>query len=265
MSDIELKVEADLTQVVNDVYSDGVRNVLSEVSAIGVDAVKTVRLALAPLQFTASLQDRLVRYIKRAYDKVPVEDRVCPAQSLALPVLEKLRYQEDGDLLTDIYINLLSSSFDKERLDSAHPAFITIVSQLSSDEAILLNSLSGCELKKFFGSEPLDWAQSSKGIVERLNGSVLEPFFVDWDYFINPDIFASPRYIQIYISHMVSLGIIEYTNAYSAKAVFATGGAVEKGGDSWAVKISKFGRLFHHACIGNAVRDHLRATPSDRI
>jgi hypothetical protein len=263
--DIELKVEANLTQVVNDAYSDGVKSVLSEVSAIGVDALKTVRLALAPLQFAASLQDRLAGYIKRAYDKIPVEDRVSPVQSLALPVLEKLRYQENGDLLTEIYINLLSSSFDKRRLDSAHPAFIMIVSQLSSDEAVLLNSLSESELKKFFGSEPLEWAQSSKGIVEKLNESVLEPFIIDWAYFINPDIFTSPRYLQIYISHMVSLGIVEYTNTYSMKAAFATGRSAEKAGDSWAVKISKFGRLFHHACIGDAVRDHLRATPSDRI
>lgn len=261
---MDQNIEINLTKVAEDIYSDGIKDTIVETSRIGVDAVKTLRLALAPLQFAAVLQDRLADYFRRAFQKIPEEKRISPMQSLALPIMEKLRYQEDGDLLTSIYIDLLSTTFDKDRFDESHPAFLNIVSQLSSDEAILLNLLADSELKVYFGKEPFEWAQSAEGILNHFRQGRLEDINIDWRYIINPDYLSRPKFLQTYIGHMVSLGVIEYTNEYPV-SIAPILGPIRTEKQHWALRVSRFGRLFHKACVRDAVVNHLKINADDRI
>lgn len=66
MLDVNVELPAQAGEVAKEVYSDGVKDTIREISKIGVDAAKTLRLALAPLQFSAMLQDRVAMYFKRA-------------------------------------------------------------------------------------------------------------------------------------------------------------------------------------------------------
>jgi hypothetical protein len=261
MFDVSVELPSEVGDLAQDVYSDGVKETLREVSKIGIDAAKTLRLALAPLQFTAMLQDRVAMYFKRAADKASVENRVSPAPSLALPILEKLRYQEDGDLLTDIYVELLSAGFDKSRMGDAHPAFLTIISQLSPDEIRLINSLAGSEPKNYFGRVTSEWTQSSKGIDEHLNSSALEPIKIDWSLIVNPDALLWPAHLQVYIGHLHSLGLIEYTNDLE----YLSGRGLNHGYECWAITLTEFGSLFHRACVKDAPLESFAVTRQDRI
>lgn len=226
-----------------------------------MDAAKTLRLALAPLQYTAMLQDRVAMYFKRPADSVSPENRVSPAPSLALPILEKLRYQEDGDLLTDIYVELLSTGFDKTRVGDAHPSFLTVISQLSPDEVRLINSLAGAEPKNYFGTVASAWTQSSEGIVAHLNESVLEPLEIDWNLVVNPDDLLWPQHLQVYVEHLHSLGLIEHDNDLK----YLAGRGLNHGKECWAVKLSQFGSLFHRACVHGVPLDSFKVTSKDRI
>ncbi|MDU9406049.1 DUF4393 domain-containing protein [Pseudomonas sp. zfem001] len=261
MFDMSVELPAKIGDLAQEVYSDGAKETLRETSKIGVDAAKTLRLALAPLQFTAMLQDRVAMYFKRAADKASPENRVSPAPSLALPILEKLRYQEDGDLLTDIYVELLSASFDKSRTGDAHPAFLTIISQLSPDEIRLISSLAGSEPKNYFGRVASEWTQSSEGIIGHLNSSVIEPVEIDWSLVVNPDEFMWPAHLQVYIGHLHSLGLIEYTNDLK----YLSGRGLNHGKECWAVTLTEFGSLFHRACVKGAPLESFAVTHQDKI
>jgi len=261
MLDVNVELPAEAGELAKEVYSDGVKETFREISKIGSDAAKTLRLALTPLQFTAMLQDRMAMYFKRAADKSSPENRVSPAPSLALPILEKLRYQEDGDLLTDIYVELLSASFDKSRMGDAHPAFLTIISQLSPDEIRLINSLAGSEPKNYFGLVASEWTQSSKGIIEHFNESSLEQVEIDWSLVVNPDELSWPQHLQVYVGHLHSLGLIEYDNDLK----YLSGRGLNHGNECWAIKLSEFGSLFHRACVKGAPVESFAVTPQDRI
>ena len=50
---------------------------------------------------------------------------------------------EDDNPLTELYLNLLARAIDKERCDEAHPAFVTIIEQMSPDEAMVMYGNSG--------------------------------------------------------------------------------------------------------------------------
>jgi hypothetical protein len=109
-------LKAGPAEVIQAAYSDEVSDTLKEVGKISVDFAKTARLLLFPVQFGAMLQDRLARHLRNAIERVPSEARIPPVESLALRIGEKLRYEEEGTAVAEMYVNLLSRAMDKERV-----------------------------------------------------------------------------------------------------------------------------------------------------
>ena len=73
-----------------------------------------------------------------------------------------LRFMEDENPLTELYLNLLARAIDKERCNEAHPAFIKIIEQMSPDEAMVLYVLNGdCPLVRFSGWVCNRWGRES--------------------------------------------------------------------------------------------------------
>ncbi|MCE0883309.1 Abi-alpha family protein [Pseudomonas putida] len=261
MLDVNVELPAQAGEVAKEAYSDGVKDTIREISKIGVDAAKTLRLALAPLQFSAMLQDRVAMYFKRAALKAPSEHRICPAPCLALPILEKVRYQEDGDLLTEIYVELLSAGFDRSRVGDAHPAFLTIISQLSPDEIRVVDSLAESKPKNYFGRATSEWSNSSKGIVKHLNRQGIKSTDIEWDFVLLPDKLLWPMHLQVYIGHLHSLGLLEYVN--DPEYTLARG--LSHHNECWAVTLTEFGSLFYRACVKEVPMESFAVTPQDRI
>ena len=100
--------------------------------------MKVLRLALAPVQFVAALQDRYAGFLDRSLRQVPEDRRITAPQQILGPVLEAIRYEPESTPIDEMLSQLLSGSMDRERVDSAHPAFVEIIKQLSSDEAVLV-------------------------------------------------------------------------------------------------------------------------------
>jgi hypothetical protein len=126
---------------IKEAYQDGLSPAIRETGGALVDFIKTLRLALAPLQFTAALQDRYVKFLDRSVRKIPEEQRVLPAPQIAGPVLEAIKYEPEDTILSEMYNELLSRAFDRERKNEAHPAYATLIKQLSVDEAVILKAI----------------------------------------------------------------------------------------------------------------------------
>lgn len=240
------------TKVVEETYSDGVKDTLQEVSKIGVDAVKTIRLALFPLQFAGMLQDRLANYIKRSLQKVPLENRMSPIESVALQLCDKLRIQEEKSIVTDMYINLLARSMDTKRLGEAHPAFIFIISQLAPDEALLIQQLSTSEpsaymrhLKK--GNDVIGKDERNKAIEA---GNLPETYKDKLSKMMaRPEELMQPELLYTYIEHLVSLGIVSYTNDPWNTDKVPNKALINY--EFWFIELNPFGKLFFSACLSD--------------
>ncbi len=123
------------------IYRDAVQPSASQIGQLGQDIVKTIQLALAPLQVLGAYQDRLRAFIDRAVRNVPEENRVSPPPQILGPIVEGIRYEPEGTPIDEMFANLLSCSMDTAKLDAAHPAYPTLIKQLSSDEARILVEL----------------------------------------------------------------------------------------------------------------------------
>jgi len=224
---------------------------VEQIDKFGTDVAKTIRLLLFPFQIGGALQDRLERYIDRAVRQVPEERLIEPVESVAYPIVEKLRFQPEHDPITELYIHLLSRAMDRERVGEAHPAFFSIITQMAPDELIFLHDFVGRDEtlimspvgQKVYPDQA--WRQS------RLDKSELS---VDIRKEVEDQTFAyealgQPGLFPVYLEHLQHLGLIEYHNQ---RAQHYKQLDLRPRDDSelsiFSMRITHFGCLFLKAC-----------------
>ena len=70
-------------------------------------------------------------------------DKICePNLMIAGPTLEALRYCYDEEKLRNMYINLLASSVNSDRVKNAHPSFVEVIRQMDPLDAQLFEMLA---------------------------------------------------------------------------------------------------------------------------
>jgi hypothetical protein len=114
---------------------------------IGEVAVQAARALLKPLRGLVwginRIEDDIYRLVARRLAQVPEDQRAEPNAAVAGPLLDSLRYYEREPLLRELFAGLLTASMDARIAARAHPAFVSIVQQLSSDEARLICYVAG--------------------------------------------------------------------------------------------------------------------------
>jgi hypothetical protein len=125
------------------VYDDLASPATKQTGQLLQDVVKAIQLALAPVQVLGALQDRYRNFLDKSVRRVPEESRISPAPQIIGPVLEGVRYEQEGTPIEEMFSQLLSRAMDKERVAEAHPAYPILIKQLSADEAKILASLNG--------------------------------------------------------------------------------------------------------------------------
>jgi hypothetical protein len=106
---------------------------------------KAVNMALGPLRgfiwCWEQVQDYVVEQVNERFKDKP-ENLVAPNAVVAVPVLQALQYTGSSPTLRDMYMNLLATAMDKDTATKAHPAFVEIIRQLTSDEARIMKRMA---------------------------------------------------------------------------------------------------------------------------
>lgn len=128
------------------IYQDALQPAAKELGKSLEVVAKSVNVALAPLKGLVWGYDQFEKFIQTKVSErlksVPPENIITPKINVAGPAFEALRFNNDEELLSDLYANLLASAMDKSIANGAHPAFVEIIKQLTSDEAKLMSFLS---------------------------------------------------------------------------------------------------------------------------
>jgi len=246
-------------EVAKAAYSDSVAATLKEISKIGVDAAKTLRLALFPLQFTAALQDRLAAYIDSAVRSVPEPRRIAPQPSVALSICEGLKFCDPAEEVSRLYVALLARAMDKERVGEAHPAFVNIIAQLAPDEIVVIRQLGHAgpvgnegSYKTYFRAAAgarlaltngeAEQALDAHGVPDPIRQLVLS-------IAVNPEELAQPRLYSVFLEHLTSLGLVSYTNEPKNRGVLQGVMHGSASAQLLCIQLSDFGDLFFRACV----------------
>lgn len=125
------------------IYQDAVQPAAKQIGQSLETIAKTVNLALSPVSGLVwggeKIKDWVSTKVAEKLRDVPPENIVSPRPNVAGPLLESMRYTGHEEALRDMYANLLASSMNKNTSHRAHPSYVEVIKQLTSDEARLLS------------------------------------------------------------------------------------------------------------------------------
>lgn len=128
------------------VYQDAVQPVAKQIGRSLETLAGIINIALSPVSLMVHgyelIHERLKQRLEEKLRDVPKERVVSPPLVIVGPLLEKYRFVYDQSLLSDLYENLLATAMDESTVRQAHPAFVSMISQLCPDEAKLLKAIS---------------------------------------------------------------------------------------------------------------------------
>jgi hypothetical protein len=251
MDDLDL-MKAVPPEVLKAAYDDTVSPALKETGKFGLDVIKTLRLALFPLQYAAAIQDRLATHLRKSIGRVPEDRRVLPVESLAFPIAEQFKYHDEESVVGEMFERLLARAMDRERVGEAHPAFVQIVGQLAPDEAMLIGQIAAVQTSAYMRPP-----QKAVAVLLRDERAVLISASGLSDdqkqhleaVAVRPEELAQPDLVYTYIEHLVSLGIASYTNEPWNNEFKGAKGA---GFDFWFIELNGLGTLFYRACLSDS-------------
>ena len=252
MDELDL-IKAIPPEVAKAAYDDAVSPALKETGKIGQDLVKTLRLVLFPFQYAAALQERLAEHLKKSIERVPENRRITPVEALALPIAEQLKFHNEESVIGKMFERLLARAMDRERVGEAHPAFVQIVSQLSPDEALLIQQIAAAQPSAYMRPPQKGMAVLLKDEratlihASTMSGSQKQALEA---VAVQPEQLSQPELVYTYIEHLVSLGIVSYDNEPTNSGAFK---GAKKGADFdfWFVGLNGLGVLFHRACLSD--------------
>jgi len=136
------------------VYEDLLQPMAKELGQGLLTLAKAVRIALAPVEGAVwsyeQLRAWLALRLTQKLSGTPPDRIVPPALQVAGPALLRLHFVAPEETLREMYANLLAAAMDSKRSASAHPSFVSILEQLSPDEALLLEAINDLEDEQLF-------------------------------------------------------------------------------------------------------------------
>lgn len=224
-------------------YQDAVQPAAKQIGKAGEDFVRAARLLTLPVQGIAMLQEKLDRIRARLDEQVPEARRVPILPRLGAPIIEGLRFAEDGELVTEYMLNLLAAAMDKDKVAEVHPAFPTIARDLAPDEAMILFLLKRHSYK-------ISWSMEIIGSMDRPPG---DPFFGPkvFDHNDFPlDQLAQPEHFSMFVDRLQILGVAEMPGIGRQERI-----PLDMNKPQVAVRnhgitqLTELGKLFARACV----------------
>lgn len=147
---IKVAKELGIKEIAPKVYEDLLQPSVQELGQGLVVVAKAISVSLAPLEATVWGYERIkewlsIKLTKKLASKDPSTLQT-PPLIVAGPALMNLAFAYDEAGLREMYVNLLSTSMDKFESEKAHPSYVQIIQQLSSDEAKILGGLKDFDL-----------------------------------------------------------------------------------------------------------------------
>lgn len=254
----------DVPNILGMIYQDLAQ---PSVKAVG-DALGTVfefsTSILLPLKLcNEKVKLNFVKRLNEYKDKleaIPEEKRCEVHPQIGTPIIEKLSYTT-SDEIADLFTTLLADASNVDLSYIVHPAFITMIERISPDETKIIKYLDDktdilfCIFNGIVKMEEI----SKKGFLTLENFVTILPYKIQ---------FIHPQNLEMYLSNLVSLGILRERHGLYKNDENAYNSIVQKSdydklmteyvpNDFETIEIEKgffevteFGRLFIKACLG---------------
>lgn len=152
-------------------------------------------LKLLNEKFKLNFTKRLDEY-KIKLTSIPEKDRCEVHPQIGTPIIEKLSYTTT-DEIASLFTSLLASASNLNKVNLAHPSFVSMIERLSTDEARIIQYLKGkqeIEYCDFRGN-----TTDGKGFITIYSKATLLSRDIHLDF---------PNNVSAYLANLVSMGIL---------------------------------------------------------
>lgn len=238
-----------------------------ELDCLGSTVVGAVNLVLSPFfyakEYMNFLKGEFKEHLELKKNRIPKERQTEIPKCLAYPVIDRLKYSFHEEYLKNMYMNLLSSSMDKDNLPSIHPSFYSIIESLSHLDAEVFkllytkyqSVLSATVRLKVINSTQYYDIFPKYFIIELLDSIDSDPFLISSSItnlyrlgLLNMSLIIIVEGPEGYkfINHKISKDIVNNYKQGNKRDKLTLGF-----GDSYHIQLSDFGRIFGKICISN--------------
>jgi hypothetical protein len=236
-----------LGELIPEIYCDMLQPAARQMGDGLAIIAKAVKVSLAPLEAGIWGYDQIKEWLSLRVTRILADRRtkkiVKPPLSIAGPLVFQLIFAKDELELRELYASLLSSAMDSNDT-SAHPSFVSIIQQLTPDEAKVLRYIDK------LGSEWPSLSESSKA-----EGFAIESIKLKFKNWCEQAAVVQVNRSEAYMDNLVRLRIL-YLFTGSDAEYEPTGHDREHrygariSNEKYAIlELSAFGRLFLDACI----------------
>ena len=124
------------------IYQDLLQPATIEVGKSLEIVAKTIRVALAPISVLIWGYEKIGVFLENKISEklknTPEENIITPDPVVVGPSIEALRYSANNEIIRELYANLIANAMDKETVKKAHPCFVEIIKNMTSDEGLIL-------------------------------------------------------------------------------------------------------------------------------
>lgn len=184
------------------IYQDTLQPAAKQVGKSLETVAKTVNIALAPIKALVWGYEKIEEFIStRVSEKlknVPEQNIKTPPPEVAGPAIEALRFSGHDINLRELYANLIATSMDISTVHHAHPGFVEVLKNMTSDEAILI--------KAFLYREIFPLIDIRAKLKDETGFSVK---YQNYSHFHKTVKLNRPDLIPAYLNNLCRLGILE--------------------------------------------------------
>jgi len=230
-----------LGELIPEAYCDMLQPAARQVGDGLATIAKAVKISLAPLEAGIwgyeQIKEWLLIRITRILADREIKRIDTPPLSIAGPLVFQLIFAKDETELKELYASLLASAMDSS--DSvAHPSFVTIIQQLTSDEAKILMYIAQCHE---------DWPRISE--YEKSEGEAIELVRLKFKSWCER---AGVKFLErsdAYMDNLIRLRIFNQVMAGDTKFDPHDSDDAFPWSEYMEIELTPFGRLFLDACI----------------
>jgi len=179
---------------------------------------------MLPEKAELHLKKHMEEYRKKM-ENIPEEKVISVQPEIGIPILEKLGYTQN-ETLAELYLNLLKNASSSDSVASVHPRFVNIISEISSDEAKILETLELHEpgtLGAVFRQEIpcisiLRLLHIPDGATTLVQVTKIEDKFTEFE---ESELLLFKKNSKMYFDNLVSLSLLEYSTKESVTANYS--------------------------------------------
>lgn len=161
------------------------------------------------LRYSVEL-DKYNKELKEKLDEIPQEKRVEPDTQIIAPALEASKYCVEKEELRKMFVNLIVSSMNIDKVTIVHPIFTDLISKLSSMDALLFQTIANGNYDDdciIFGAS-VESISFSLTILEQLGLVVSKNMKLSDNNNLKKNVINND--IKIYKSYIKNLSIVDF-------------------------------------------------------